>query len=51
MGSCWPEGNDGNAELHLLRSRLQGGKLHKAQKGELCFPLPVAFVTMISDAS
>ena len=29
------------AELHFLRARLQGGKLNKAQKGELRFPLPV----------
>lgn len=35
------KGTMATAELHLLRSRLQGGKLHKAQKGELCFPLPV----------
>src|SRR5437762_7748326 len=30
-----------SAEIHFLRARLQGGKLHKAQKGELRFPLPV----------
>ena len=29
------------AELHFLRTRLQGGKLNKAKKGELRFPLPV----------
>jgi DNA invertase Pin-like site-specific DNA recombinase len=29
------------AELHFLRSRLQGGKLNKAKKGALRFPLPV----------
>jgi DNA invertase Pin-like site-specific DNA recombinase len=29
------------AELHFIRARLQGGKLNKAQKGELRFPLPV----------
>ncbi len=29
------------AELHFLRLRLQGGKLNKARKGELRFPLPV----------
>ena len=28
-----------SAELHFLRARLQGGKLHKAQKGELRFPV------------
>jgi hypothetical protein len=31
------------AELHFLRSRLLGGKLNKAQKGELRAPLPVGF--------
>jgi hypothetical protein len=31
------------AELHLLRGRLLGGKLNKAKKGELRFPLPVGF--------
>ena len=30
-----------HAELHVIRARLQGGKLHKARKGELRFPLPV----------
>ncbi|MFA6290072.1 MAG: recombinase family protein [Opitutaceae bacterium] len=29
------------AELHFLRARLQGGKLNKAKKGQLRFPLPV----------
>jgi DNA invertase Pin-like site-specific DNA recombinase len=29
------------AELHFIRVRLQGGKIHKAKKGELRFPLPV----------
>src|SRR6516225_10401014 len=32
-----------SAELHFLHARLQGGKLHKAKKGELRFPLPVGF--------
>jgi hypothetical protein len=31
------------AELHFLRGRLLGGKLNKAQKGELRHPLPVGF--------
>src|ERR1700674_2866313 len=31
------------AELHFLHARLQGGKLNKAKKGELRFPLPVGF--------
>lgn len=32
------------AELHMLRARLQGGKLNKARRGELVIPLPVGFV-------
>jgi len=32
------------AELHIIRGRLHGGKLNKASKGELRFPLPVGFV-------
>ena len=38
------KGTMAQAELHFIRSRLQGGKLNKAQKGELRFPLPVGFV-------
>ncbi|MCY4025513.1 MAG: recombinase family protein [Acidobacteria bacterium] len=30
-----------HAELHVIRARLQGGKLHKARKGELRFLLPI----------
>src|SRR6266853_2733306 len=32
-----------HAELHFLRGRLLGGKLNKAQKGELRHPLPVGY--------
>ena len=32
------------AELHVLRSRLRGGILNKARKGELWLPLPVGYV-------
>lgn len=35
------KGTMAHAELHLLRGRLLGGKLNKARKGELRFPLPV----------
>ncbi|ANG61985.1 resolvase [Marinobacterium aestuarii] len=35
------KGTLAQAELHFLRARLQGGKLNKAKKGELRFPLPV----------
>src|SRR5215467_5972328 len=31
------------AELHFLHARLQGGKLNKAKKGELRFPIPGGF--------
>jgi len=35
------KGTMAQAELHLLRGRLLAGKLNKARKGELRFPLPV----------
>lgn len=35
------KGTIAQAELHLIRARLQGGKLNKARKGELRLPLPV----------
>ncbi len=38
------KGTMSEAELHLLRGRLLGGKLNKARKGELHTPLPVGFV-------
>jgi DNA invertase Pin-like site-specific DNA recombinase len=38
------KGTMAQAELHFIRSRLQGGKLNKAQKGELRFPLPVGYI-------
>ncbi len=38
------KGTMSEAELHLLRGRLLGGKLNKARKGELHAPLPVGFV-------
>ncbi len=31
------------SELHFMSLRLQGGRLNKAKKGELRFPLPVGF--------
>ena len=31
------------AELHFIRARLLGGKLNKAKRGQLRFPLPVGF--------
>ncbi len=38
------KGTMSQAELHFLRVRLQGGKLNKARKGQLRFPLPVGLV-------
>ena len=38
------KGTFAQAELHLIRARLHGGKLHKAPKGELRFSLPVGLV-------
>lgn len=32
------------AELHLIKQRMQQGKLNKARRGELNFPLPVGYV-------
>ena len=37
------KGTMAQAELHFLHARLQGGKLNKARKGELRFPLPVGY--------
>ena len=38
------KGTMSQAELHFIRARLQGGKINKARKGELHFPLPVGFI-------
>ncbi len=37
------KGTMSQAELHFIRARLLGGKLNKAKRGELCFPLPVGY--------
>ncbi|MGH2480472.1 MAG: recombinase family protein, partial [Ktedonobacteraceae bacterium] len=37
------KGTMSQAELHFIRARLYGGKLNKAKKGQLRFPLPVGF--------
>jgi DNA invertase Pin-like site-specific DNA recombinase len=37
------KGTMSEAELHVLRARLQGGILNKARRGELKYPLPVGF--------
>jgi DNA invertase Pin-like site-specific DNA recombinase len=38
------KGTMSEAELHVLRARLQGGILNKARRGELQCPLPVGFL-------
>jgi DNA invertase Pin-like site-specific DNA recombinase len=38
------KGTMSQAELHFMHARLLGGKLNKARKGELRFPLPVGLV-------
>lgn len=38
------KGTMSDAERHMMRLRLQGGKLHKAQKGELAFSPPTGYV-------
>lgn len=38
------KGTMSDAERHMMRLRLQGGKLHKAQKGELAFAPPTGYV-------
>src|SRR6202035_1241240 len=37
------KGTMSEAELHVLRSRLRGGIISKARRGELAAPLPVGF--------
>jgi DNA invertase Pin-like site-specific DNA recombinase len=43
------KGTMSEAELHILKSRLQGGKLNKARRGELEMGLPTGFVYDVSD--
>lgn len=38
------KGTMSEAELHILKARLQGGLLNKARRGELALPLPVGLV-------
>jgi DNA invertase Pin-like site-specific DNA recombinase len=37
------KGTMSEAELYLIRQRMQGGKLAKAQRGELVLPLPIGY--------
>ena len=39
-----PKGTMSEAKLHILKSRLQGGILNKARRGELEMPLPIVVV-------
>ena len=45
------KGTMSQAELHFMHARLLGGKLNKARKGELRFPLPVGLVHMDPDGT
>jgi DNA invertase Pin-like site-specific DNA recombinase len=36
------------AELHVLKQRLHQGKLNKARRGELTFPLPIGYIRRAS---
>lgn len=38
------KGTMSEAELHMIKARLQGGILNKARRGELKVPLPIGFV-------
>lgn len=38
------KGTLSDAELHLIASRLVGGRLHRAKEGKLRFPLPAGYV-------
>ena len=38
------KGTMSEAELHILRSRMRGGILNKARRGELAIPLPAGFL-------
>jgi DNA invertase Pin-like site-specific DNA recombinase len=43
------KGTMSEAELHVLRARLQGGILNKGRRGELQCPLPVGFVYNVNN--
>lgn len=45
------KGTMSEAELHILKARLQGGILNKARRGELELPLPVGLVYAPSGAT
>ena len=43
------KGTMSEAELHVLKARLQGGILNKARRGELRLPLPIGLVYQAED--
>jgi DNA invertase Pin-like site-specific DNA recombinase len=43
------KGTMSEAELHVLKARLQGGILNKARRGELQCPLPVGFIYNVEE--
>lgn len=43
------KGTMSEAELHILKQRMHQGKLHKARRGELRFPLPIGYVRDATD--
>lgn len=42
------KGTMSEAELHILKQRMMQGKLNKARRGELLFPLPMGYVRRIN---
>ena len=44
------KGTMSEAELHLIKQRMEQGKLQKARRGELCFGLPIGYVRDASGA-
>ena len=38
------KGTMAEAELHLIKQRMQSGRLNKARRGELALPLPIGYV-------
>lgn len=43
------KGTMSEAELHILKQRMLQGKLNKARRGELLFPLPIGYVRRAND--
>ncbi len=43
------KGTMSEMELHTMRNRLEMGRLHKAERGDLIFPLPIGYVRSPTD--